>query len=517
MWSSTARVHPSVAQVLVQFFGGWPRRGHALSLELRCGILLPSVRALGVGMMRRVRPRLSLLALVALACSPLASAQEPSRILYLIVDSSGSMAAPIGDSRRIDAAANIVREELLRADGRELALRRVGGSEGARCEATDVLAPIGSGAADVTAGIAGLTPSGSTPIALALERAIEEIGDRPAEIVLITDGNDTCNRNVCEVAARWRAEERQTIVRVRGVGIAPQIEDEMGCLSVGPISNRQPTIQVVPPPSVSADVNPRTLTSVLMSVLALFALLAAMMAIVDRSIAIKRLGDADDVTVKKTPRLKQLAARRNRATGVFVGALFTSIAALGLVWFNSDIAELLRAWWWFANTDFGSSLLPAVMVGFVSWLALQLWENYSEETTEDRNRQQRQSAGSDSDPDFEEPAMEEISPAGPTPSLGSANRFEEIRAGVRAVKDRLEERIAGLDGRRLRKYARTPRYDYSLVVEMLKQDGDEWTVSHHADLTQLFDRWKPHRTGRLPVRSGDLGKLEALIRRLLND
>lgn len=80
------------------------------------------------------------------------------------------------------------------------------------------LAPAPNAGARIMAEIDGLHPDGETPLTTAVREAAELLRhrDRPATIVLLTDGEENCGGVPCELAASLKAESPQLTVHVIG-------------------------------------------------------------------------------------------------------------------------------------------------------------------------------------------------------------------------------------------------------------------------------------------------------------
>ena len=78
--------------------------------------------------------------------------------------------------------------------------------------------PIPAAAAPTIAAVEALEPAGLTPLAAAVERAAEALGyrERPAIVVLVTDGNETCGGTPCATARRMAAAARDLTIHVVG-------------------------------------------------------------------------------------------------------------------------------------------------------------------------------------------------------------------------------------------------------------------------------------------------------------
>ncbi|WP_236687906.1 vWA domain-containing protein [Jannaschia aquimarina] len=78
--------------------------------------------------------------------------------------------------------------------------------------------PIDRAASLVVAELNALTPAGLTPLAAAVEQAagVLSFRERPAIIVLVTDGNETCGGTPCALSNRLAAEARDLTIHVIG-------------------------------------------------------------------------------------------------------------------------------------------------------------------------------------------------------------------------------------------------------------------------------------------------------------
>jgi Mg-chelatase subunit ChlD len=157
--------------------------------------------------------------------------------LAIILDVSGSMQElTTGREMKMTAAKRVV-TDLVNKIPEGLNVTFViyghevfGGAEDPRnCQAVKVARPLSpldaNGKAELTQLISRLQPKGSTPIALSLRTAGEELRKNNAlcGLVLITDGVETCNGNPAAEAAALAANLKLTFgVNVVGFGVKPE-------------------------------------------------------------------------------------------------------------------------------------------------------------------------------------------------------------------------------------------------------------------------------------------------------
>jgi Ca-activated chloride channel family protein len=142
----------------------------------------------------------------------------------VVLDGSGSMAAadfPEGAPNRIDR----VRLALSRVVPDAAAVRRLGlviygpGKSERSCRHVDLkFSPRPQAARDILQFADQMRPAGRTPLTRSVAVAVQALRDspRPAEIVVLTDGEDTCGGDPCDLARRLKVEAPGIRVHVVG-------------------------------------------------------------------------------------------------------------------------------------------------------------------------------------------------------------------------------------------------------------------------------------------------------------
>lgn len=134
----------------------------------------------------------------------------------IILDCSGSMSRKTRDGQsKMEAAKRVVADMISKMpNGRRVAFIIYGHDLQLKCKAVKVVRPMSELTdalkAELTKEIAGLQPTGDTPIALALKTAGAELArsDGRCGVILITDGMETCQGNPAEEAARLAANPK---------------------------------------------------------------------------------------------------------------------------------------------------------------------------------------------------------------------------------------------------------------------------------------------------------------------
>ncbi len=181
-----------------------------------------------------------LLALVVvcfcLAGLPRDTAAQDKDGIYIIFDASGSMWGELPDQSRKVTVAKAVLEDFVAGDfeGYELALRAYGHRRNADCRDSELVVPFGPPeqvVGQVQAFAKDLNPLGKTPITYSLRQALADFGDRPGEIILISDGIETCDEDPCALMREWREKDIQIKVHVVGLGLDEKAKSAMQCIA----------------------------------------------------------------------------------------------------------------------------------------------------------------------------------------------------------------------------------------------------------------------------------------------
>src|SRR5689334_2206319 len=169
------------------------------------------------------------------------TAQDAPKV-DLVLDVSGSMRARDIDGGSRMAAAKQAFDEVLDATPEEvrLGIRTLGANyrgddrkEG--CKDTEQLYPVGPlNRTDAKTAVATLAPTGWTPIGPALLKAADDLngGDGTRRIVLISDGEDTCQPlDPCEVAREISSKGIGLTIDTLGLVPDAKTRDQLSCIA----------------------------------------------------------------------------------------------------------------------------------------------------------------------------------------------------------------------------------------------------------------------------------------------
>ncbi|RKF14691.1 VWA domain-containing protein [Roseovarius spongiae] len=162
----------------------------------------------------------ALFAACASLAAPAAFAEEDVMIVF---DGSNSMWGQIDGAAKIEIARGVMKNLL----GDWTAERKVGlmayghRRRGDCADIETLIAPAAGTAADIQARIDKITPTGKTPLTDAVEMAAKQMAytDRPATVVLISDGLESCERDPCALAGELAKSGVGFTAHVVGFGL----------------------------------------------------------------------------------------------------------------------------------------------------------------------------------------------------------------------------------------------------------------------------------------------------------
>ncbi|MGE0023553.1 MAG: VWA domain-containing protein [Hyphomicrobium sp.] len=138
----------------------------------------------------------------------------------LVFDASGSMAGT--DMNEVRPHIAKVREALAAVlpsvvSRRHLGLMVYGPGARPKCQNVELRLKPGANSAETIMGeVNGLVPAGQTPLTSAVRGAAEELNfrEKPAVVVLLTDGEETCGGDPCRLARELSAEASALTIHV---------------------------------------------------------------------------------------------------------------------------------------------------------------------------------------------------------------------------------------------------------------------------------------------------------------
>jgi hypothetical protein len=338
--------------------------------------------------------------LLAICCTANAFA-EPT---YVLFDTSSSMK----DGKRllaIEQAKGII-DKL--APEAKLSVNYFGGS----CSTPTINTPMPK---SENPAFAPPKSGGSTPLGAALEATFESARHAGGDIYVYSDGNNYCpGVDVCEVARAYLSVYPNINLHFQPISPNSEDEDKLGCLKAA----RQPvnavSIPIDPAPTGEAEPLPWVGWALLITGIVLAWSVGAFIHVwgghwvavekyerdsIARKNATEEQKAVDDERVKREaaeaaerrklwetehPKKKYKEPKpKQRHLLSMTTAIWMSFWPLGVVAlvdalllfvYPSSFEQARSELWWFAETSFGSKFLPAVLMGFIGWALIRLWE-----------------------------------------------------------------------------------------------------------------------------------------------
>jgi len=161
---------------------------------------------------------------------------DTKQLFYMIYDSSNSMWGELSDkTRKYEAGRTAMSSVLdLNLEDRDLAFRAYGHRDKTDCRDSELIVKASSATAAkplINKAVTSIRPTGKTPITHSLREALKDMGDRKGDILLISDGIETCDIDPCALMAQWRNQGIKIRVHVVGVGLNEIERKAMMCVA----------------------------------------------------------------------------------------------------------------------------------------------------------------------------------------------------------------------------------------------------------------------------------------------
>ncbi len=162
------------------------------------------------------------------------SQAKPGAVM-LILDASGSMWGQIEGKPKIEIARETIAEILGGWNQeREIGLMAYGHRRKGDCADIEQLIPVGPLDRDqFMAKVSAIVPKGKTPLTDSVELAAKtlRISEEPASVILISDGQETCDRDPCVAAEKLAAQGIDFKAHVVGFDIKDEDQKGLRCLA----------------------------------------------------------------------------------------------------------------------------------------------------------------------------------------------------------------------------------------------------------------------------------------------
>ena len=177
-------------------------------------------------------------ALIAAAFPLAVNAQEQAQpSIMLVLDGSSSMWTRIdGEISKIEVARESI-AELVGGweDKMAFGITTYGHREEGNCEDIETVLPVAEVNADeVIDAVNNILPRGKTPLAAALRQAAEALDyqNRPAKILLVSDGIENCGQDPCQAVEELAADAKDLEIDVIGFDMNNHEMGQLECIAV---------------------------------------------------------------------------------------------------------------------------------------------------------------------------------------------------------------------------------------------------------------------------------------------
>tara|TARA_R110002072_G_scaffold16233_3_gene63866 strand:+ start:51514 stop:52932 length:1419 start_codon:yes stop_codon:yes gene_type:complete len=158
--------------------------------------------------------------------------EVPAPIIF-IYDASGSMWGQMEGKTKQEIAASVLATSIDNfAENQQIGLVAYGHRKKGDCTDVETLLPLtNTSKSDVTTAVKNIKPLGKTPLAFSAEKVIDQLrkSKERATIVLITDGIESCEGNICDVVTAAKKEGIDFKLHIVGFGLKKGETAQLKC------------------------------------------------------------------------------------------------------------------------------------------------------------------------------------------------------------------------------------------------------------------------------------------------
>lgn len=156
--------------------------------------------------------------------------------VMVVHDWSNSMWGAFADGTRKYEAGITALSKALDAGfgGRQVGYRAYGHRQPGDCRDSELISDFGSLETvrpTISETLSTARPTGKTPITYSLEEGLKDFNGASGDILLISDGIETCDADPCELMREWKASNVNIRVHVVGVGLNDMERTAMTCIA----------------------------------------------------------------------------------------------------------------------------------------------------------------------------------------------------------------------------------------------------------------------------------------------
>lgn len=164
---------------------------------------------------------------------PTAQANDAATAM-IVLDGSGSMWARFDAEKR--AKIDVVRDQLTAAlqsnTTNRIGLSSFGHRRRGNCSDIEIISAPDVSRTTTLDAVDKLNPRGKGPLVTALRETLSALGaERPASIILISDGPDNCQQDACAAASEFAASTPGVAIHTIAIGVATPDQPRLACIS----------------------------------------------------------------------------------------------------------------------------------------------------------------------------------------------------------------------------------------------------------------------------------------------
>ena len=176
--------------------------------------------------------------LITLFCAMLvfqtqAQEQEPPSPILFIYDASGSMWGKLGNKTKKDIASEVLSTTVNNLpENQNIGLIAYGHRKKGDCKDVEFMVHLSNQSkSTINSAIKGITPIGMTPLAYSATQAINSLrsSKTKATIILVTDGIESCDGNICDVITSAKSEGINFKLHIVGFGLKEGETQQLKC------------------------------------------------------------------------------------------------------------------------------------------------------------------------------------------------------------------------------------------------------------------------------------------------
>lgn len=161
-----------------------------------------------------------------------AQSEAPSPIIF-IYDASGSMWGQMEGKTKMDIAVNVLSSTVNKLpENQNVGLVAYGHRKKGDCEDVETLVSMENNSkSKITSTLKNIKPLGMTPLAYSATQVIDDLreSEKKATIILLTDGIESCNGNICDVINKAKKEGIDFKLHIVGFGLKAGETEQLKC------------------------------------------------------------------------------------------------------------------------------------------------------------------------------------------------------------------------------------------------------------------------------------------------